>query len=440
MALELSQLMAQRVTCPQPPRQVADGGRKALRHRIYNVSQESDLHIVWQQSFRAYESEVPLSIDSAGLCSHLSKQQWPFCRYHRSGGFRSESQSSTEEAADAAVRAAAVSSLDRSSSPRRRNTLLLVSMPCAFTDGGSNFRGALYDAKRILNAQHRSATPRFSTGPIRRYAIAAVGLTPYGHLADAHFYASTAAWILTLLHLLPPSVPILAARSRRLDSLYAQLGVADGRLHALPPGGAAYADRLLSLVTLPHGALEPLGGSALKRVRARLLPSHLPPLPPLERNVVVYLSRRAQHPRRSVSNRAALLSTLRAALESPRPSESGGGARRQHELEVFEAAGHGPHAATLSETAARFRRTALLVGPHGGAFLNAIYCTPGTPLVEIGYTRASPMAYPSYYHTMARRLGLPFWVVLGEGAYDRPIRAPVHEVVALVSALLRRRP
>ena len=26
----------------------------------------------------------------------------------------------------------------------------------------------------------------------------------YGHLADAHFYASTAAWVLTLLHLLPP--------------------------------------------------------------------------------------------------------------------------------------------------------------------------------------------------------------------------------------------
>ena len=39
----------------------------------------------------------------------------------------------------------------------------------------------------------------------------------------------------------------------------------------------------------------------------------------------------------------------------------------------------------------------------------------------------------------ARRLGLPFWVVLGEGAYDRPITAPVKEVVALVSALLWRR-
>ena len=40
---------------------------------------------------------------------------------------------------------------------------------------------------------------------------------------------------------------------------------------------------------------------------------------------------------------------------------------------------------------------------------------------------------------LARRLGLPFWVVLGEGGYDRPITAPVGEVVALVSALLKRR-
>ena len=47
------------------------------------------------------------------------------------------------------------------------------------------------------------------------------------------------------------------------------------------------------------------------------------------------------------------------------------------------------------------------------------------------------MAYPSYYHTMARRLGLPFWMVLGSGAYDRPITAPVTEVVALVKALLQ---
>ena len=90
----------------------------------------------------------------------------------------------------------------------------------------------------------------------------------------------------------------------------------------------------------------------------------------------------------------------------------------------------------LTEAAALFSRAALLTGPHGGGFLNLIYCAPGTPIVEIGYTSAQPMAYPSYYHTMARRLGLPFWVVLGSGAYDRPISVPVAEVAGLVKTLL----
>ena len=102
-----------------------------------------------------------------------------------------------------------------------------------------------------------------------------------------------------------------------------------------------------------------------------------------------------------------------------------------------------------------------------------IYCSAGTPVVEIGYARARspgrsealapgvhtcplpsragrprtyiygrPRAAPtdtdyySYFHTMARRLELPFWVVLGRGSYTSPITAPVSEVVATVQAAL----
>ena len=100
-----------------------------------------------------------------------------------------------------------------------------------------------------------------------------------------------------------------------------------------------------------------------------------------------------------------------------------------------------------------------------------IYCSAGTPVVEIGYARArspdrqltlrcGPARYPvacvcghtykycrpraaptdtdyySYFHTMARRLDLPFWVVLGRGSYTSPITAPVAEVVATVQAAL----
>jgi hypothetical protein len=201
-------------------------------------------------------------------------------------------------------------------------------MPCAFVDGGANYAGALYDATRILNAQHRVATPRYARGPVRRYEIAAVGLTPYGHLPDAHFYASTAPWVLQLVHLLPPTVPILVALSSRLRELYAHLGVDAERLHELPPNGAAYADRLLSLVTTPFGALEPLGAAALRRVRTRFVPV---PAPPEQRTRLIYLSRRSISPRRNLRNEIELLAALRHTLQlQPAPAV--------HTLEVFDGA------------------------------------------------------------------------------------------------------
>jgi len=72
-------------------------------------------------------------------------------------------------------------------------------------------------------------------------------------------------------------------------------------------------------------------------------------------------------------------------------------------------------------------------------------CTParcpraGRPRTYIyGRPRAAPTDtdYYSYFHTMARRLELPFWVVLGRGSYTSPITAPVSEVVATVQAAL----
>ena len=72
-------------------------------------------------------------------------------------------------------------------------------------------------------------------------------------------------------------------------------------------------------------------------------------------------------------------------------------------------------------------------------------CTPaccpraGRPRTYIyGRPRAAPTEtdYYSYFHTMARRLELPFWVVLGRGSYTSPITAPVSEVVTTVQAAL----
>ena len=212
-----------------------------------------DLHVLWEQRFRAYAPEVPRAAHAPrALCRHLSTQQWPFC----------------------ATRRARLP---------QYNTLQLLLMPCAFTDHGRNFRGAIYDGTRVLNAQHATATPAFARGPMVRLETVAVALTPYGHLTDAHFYASTAPWVLQLLAVLPAKVrlllllrvrilyaaryvvfvvvdplvdalllrrrgaartaqvPIIAALSDRLRILYRHVGVPIERLVTVPRGGVIYA-------------------------------------------------------------------------------------------------------------------------------------------------------------------------------------------------------
>ena len=212
------QLSTLPVRCHEPK---AFSPTMAQRSRVYRVEDADGLAILWRQSFRAFAGERPRSLRSHGaLCQDLHTTQWPACQ---------------------GVPGAAPRRGRASQQPSDGfNELQLVMMPCAFTDGGRNHKGALWDATRVLNAQHRRATPAFARAPLHRYPIAAVGLTPYGHLHDSHFYASTAPWILQLLELLPPPVPIVVSLSPRLTALYRRLAVPMERLHVLPAGGALY--------------------------------------------------------------------------------------------------------------------------------------------------------------------------------------------------------
>ena len=156
-----------------------------MRRRVYNATAERDLAVLWRERFQAFASEAPRAVDGAHrLCRWLAASQWPYCR----------------------PPARAQSAIDGLEPPRpvAYSTLQLVSMPCAFADGGANYKGALYDASRVLNAQHASATPSYAAGALLEFDVAAIGLTPYGHETDAHFYASTAPWVLQLLEVLPP--------------------------------------------------------------------------------------------------------------------------------------------------------------------------------------------------------------------------------------------
>jgi len=68
---------------------------------------------------------------------------------------------------------------------------------------------------------------------------------------------------------------------------------------------------MLSLVTLPHGALEPLGAPSLARLRAAIA---IPPPPPAERTSIVVLSRADMGRRRCLSNQPELVRAIEAAM------------------------------------------------------------------------------------------------------------------------------
>ena len=39
----------------------------------------------------------------------------------------------------------------------------------------------------------------------------------------------------------------------------------------------------------------------------------------------------------------------------------------------------------------------IVIGPHGGAWLNIAFAPPGTQVVEIGYNSKSSMPFPNYF-------------------------------------------
>ena len=108
------------------------------------------------------------------------------------------------------------------------------------------------------------------------------------------------------------------------------------------------------------------------------------------------LSRADQGRRRSLSNRRELWAVLKRELAP--------------NLRVTQP--EGTQRLGLAAAAQLFVRAALLVGPHGGGFLNMIFCAPGTPVLEIGYTDTQARAHRLHgVHTRA-----PVRLALGPGA------------------------
>ena len=92
------------------------------------------------------------------------------------------------------------------------------------------------------------------------------------------------------------------------------------------------------------------------------------------------------------------------------------------------------HEHSVRNTAALFSRAALLLGPHGAAFQNMLWCRPGAALVELYPRGMLPLAY-QYHWALAQDLSLAYWVVLAEGGWDTPMQVGQEALASLAHGL-----
>ena len=97
-------------------------------------------------------------------------------------------------------------------------------------------------------------------------------------------------------------------------------------------------------------------------------------------------------------------------------------------IEIFEARGH------IREHIALFRRARVIVGPHGAGMMNVLWSSPGTHVVEVGYTTG--MTYPEMYAEISLRLEQRFWICKGYGDYTKPIHVDMNDFMYIFNQII----
>jgi hypothetical protein len=163
----------------------------------------------------------------------------------------------------------------------------------------------------------------------------------------------------------------------------------------------------------------------LARLQARWAPvrATAPRVHGAARARVVVLSRNeAGWKTRTASNEPQLLQALRTAFPSA------------------EVTALRPAEVAMADARRALAEATVVVGVHGGAMANAVFCAPGAALVEVAL--AEPM-YRHYMH-LAAALGLRYWIAgppLAPGHFDRAgLSLPVDAIVdaTALAAGLRR--
>ncbi|CAF3511897.1 unnamed protein product [Rotaria sp. Silwood1] len=97
-------------------------------------------------------------------------------------------------------------------------------------------------------------------------------------------------------------------------------------------------------------------------------------------------------------------------------------------IEIFEAQGH------IRDHIALFRRARIIIGPHGAGMMNILWSSPGTHVVEIGYTTG--MTFPEMYAEMSLHLEHHYWICKGHGNYYTPIHVDMDDFMYIFNQIM----
>jgi len=99
-------------------------------------------------------------------------------------------------------------------------------------------------------------------------------------------------------------------------------------------------------------------------------------------------------------------------------------------IEIFEARGH------IRDHIALFRRARVIIGPHGAGMMNILWSSPGTHVVEVGYTTG--MTLPEMYAEMSLHLEHQYWICKGHGDYSSPIHVDMDDFIYIFNQIIHQ--
>lgn len=126
---------------------------------------------------------------------------------------------------------------------------------------------------------------------------------------------------------------------------------------------------------------------------------------------VVILQRLKQD--RSLTNHDEFVHAVRANFRTPK-----------YDISLFNGS------LSLADSVLWFQQFDLLIGPHGGAFLNGIFLRSGASVIEIAYPGFAEMPFPTYFYSQLVGLGIDYWIEWAiRGEYTSPMTVNITSVI-----------